>query len=549
MKTGIPFYILVILSISISGYGQSRIISDSVLDTASYLWSKDTIYFLDGFVFLEAGGELTIEAGTVIKGLNQPSNDDIASALIITKGAKINAIGTADKPIIFTAELDDINDNSDLLVSDKGLWGGLVILGDATVGQDGGIDNIEGIPSTEGRATYGGTNDQDNSGTLKYVSIRHGGAELGPDNEINGLTLGGVGSGTSINFVEVISNSDDGIEWFGGTVDVKHAVVAFCGDDSYDYDQSWNGRGQFWFTIQEEDNGNNGGEHDGSEAVDLTPKVNPKIYNATYIGAGANGKREKSNTFLIRNDAAATYINSIFTDFGNQAIHLQNASEQDSYQRLLDGDIVFKNNLWFGFGAGNELSDIVAIVNGDGNPQVLIDSLVNNGNTLTDPELAGIGRSPNGMLDPRPNTGSPALSGADIPSDNWFENTAYRGAFGNDNNWALGWTALDAYGYFGNLVISTSVNPALRKAGISLKVFPNPVYNGLISVDLEVDNPMPISYKLFDLAGRQILNSKSQNMVGPHQFQINLQGLNAGTYLLMLIGDSTTLTQKIVIRK
>ncbi|MEZ4985495.1 MAG: hypothetical protein R2795_10735 [Saprospiraceae bacterium] len=125
---------------------------------------------------------------------------------------------------------------------------------------------------------------------MRYVSIRYGGAVLSGDNEINGLTLGGVGAGTIIDFVEIFGNADDGIEIFGGHVDIKHAIAVFCGDESFDTDESWAGRGQYWFAIQhpQDPSGNEqfGGEHDGSEADDLQPKTVHTIYNATFIGMG-----------------------------------------------------------------------------------------------------------------------------------------------------------------------------------------------------------------------------------------------------------------------
>ena len=200
----------------------TKVIQDSDLDSAGvYTWTKDTIYHLDGFVFLENTGSLTIEAGTIIKGLKQENvtSGDNASALIISRGATIYAVGTKDAPIIFTGEDDDLTDPFDLTPFDRGEWGGLIILGAGTLGNSSPEAAIEGIPAGEYRAVYGGTNDADSSGVLKFVSIRHGGAALSPGDEINGLTLGGVGSGTEISYVEVYSNLDDGIEFFGGAVD------------------------------------------------------------------------------------------------------------------------------------------------------------------------------------------------------------------------------------------------------------------------------------------------------------------------------------------
>ncbi|MEL7159336.1 MAG: T9SS C-terminal target domain-containing protein, partial [Bacteroidota bacterium] len=228
----------------------TKVITDAdLVGSTTYNWSADTIYQLDGYVYLEADGVLNIAPGTRIEGLANPSDaNDLASTLIITRDATITANGTAAQPIVFTAEGEDENFS---VPDDRGSWGGLVILGNAPVGEENatGVANIEGIPQ-EARTQYGGTNVNDNSGSLRYVSIRYGGAVLADNNEINGLTLGGVGNGTLIEFIEVFGNNDDGIEFFGGSVDVKHAIVAFCKDDSFDSDQAWSGRGQFWFTIQ-----------------------------------------------------------------------------------------------------------------------------------------------------------------------------------------------------------------------------------------------------------------------------------------------------------
>jgi hypothetical protein len=413
-------------------------------------WTADNEYFLDGYVFVENGATLTIEPGTVIKGLASPSTGDQASALIIARGGRIIADGTANAPIIFTAEDDDVEDGSDLGKERKGLWGGLIILGSAPVGVDGGTSNIEGIPSVEGRAIYGGDNPTDDSGILRYVSIRHGGSALEANNEINGLTLGGVGSGTTIEYVEVFANLDDGIEWFGGTVSVKYAVVAFCGDDSFDYDQSWAGNGQYWFSLQDELS-NRAGEWDGSEAANLQPKASPVLANLTFIGAGGNTVNEDNNDALrIRDDAAAMVYNSIFTSFARGAIVIDNDSEQDSWQRFLQGDLTFEQNYFFDFGAGNTLA---AIINTDGGGDAqFVTYLQDNDNSITNPQLGGISRMPNGQLDPRLDAGSPALGAATDVDNDFIDDVNFLGAFSNSNNWALGWTALDDNGYFGDLV-------------------------------------------------------------------------------------------------
>ena len=201
-------------------------------------WTSNNTYVLNQKVVVDAGATLNIEAGTVIKGT--PGQGSLASALIVARGGMINAVGTADAPIIFTSVSDDLSTMDDLGPEDQGLWGGLLILGNAPCSFSGDVSElqIEGIPADDTFGLYGGNNPSDNSGTISYVSIRHGGAVIGADNEINGLTLGGVGNGTTINNVEVIANSDDGIEFFGGTVDVSNALVWACGDDLLDIDQA-----------------------------------------------------------------------------------------------------------------------------------------------------------------------------------------------------------------------------------------------------------------------------------------------------------------------
>ena len=213
--------------------------------TTNTTWTKDNIYFLNNKVVVENGVTLTIEAGTIIKG--KAGTGSLASALIIARGAKLMAEGTAVEPIIFTSENDNIEvgqtAGTNLDETDSALWGGLLILGKAKGSFKGDVDEvqIEGIPAGDDWGLYGGNDDSDNSGVVKYVSIRFGGAEIGEGNEINGLTLGAVGSGTVIENVEVVGNLDDGIEFFGGTVSPKNLMVWAAGDDGLDIDQSYSG--------------------------------------------------------------------------------------------------------------------------------------------------------------------------------------------------------------------------------------------------------------------------------------------------------------------
>lgn len=211
--------------------------------TANTIWKTGKIYILKSRIAVVSGVTLTIEPGVIIKG--EAGTGANATALIIARGAQIMAEGTAAQPIIFTSVADEIEPGQiaspNLDPTLNGLWGGLLILGNAPISASAASVQIEGIPPSDQNGLYGGSNPNDNSGAIKYVSIRHGGANIGEGNEINGLTLGGVGAGTVIENVEIIGNQDDGIEWFGGTVNVKNAVIWNAGDDAVDTDQSWAG--------------------------------------------------------------------------------------------------------------------------------------------------------------------------------------------------------------------------------------------------------------------------------------------------------------------
>ncbi|NNF57507.1 MAG: hypothetical protein HKN04_04630, partial [Rhodothermaceae bacterium] len=437
--------------------------------TGTVTWTSDTVYYLDGFVFVNSGQTLTIEAGTVVKGL--PGEAEDASALIVARGGQIQANGSATDPIIFTAATDDVTSATDIPAGTTGLWGGIIVLGRAGTNTTPSEVAIEGIPTTEPRGLYGGSNDADNSGTLRYISIRYGGSDIGAGNEINGLTLGAVGSGTTIDYVEVFANADDGVEWFGGTVNTKHLAVAFVGDDSFDYDQGFRGNGQFWFTIQGATTGNRAGEHDGGDGdlggEDSMPYAIPVIANATYIGSGAtSGNGDNDQVLELRDNAGAKYYASIFTDFAEDALRIEDLFDdavQDSRKRFEAGDIALVGNYWFGFGGGGDLLSVIDLTeydsDEDGEADTEVDPdfrttlaiyLGDNGNVFgTDPMLTGISRTANGGLDPRPMAGSPALTGAQLPSGSFFESVSYSGAFGS-TNWLQGWTALSQLGYLSN---------------------------------------------------------------------------------------------------
>ncbi len=509
-------------------------ITDDDLGAGTYNWTKDNVYILDGNVFLEAGGVLNIEAGTVIKGKAFSSDTNNGATLIITNGATINAEGTATEPIIFTSELDDLSITNDLTALVNQTWGGIVVLGDATVGEDGGFDFIEGIPSTDDRGQYGGNNDSHSSGILKYVSIRHGGSEFSADNEINGLTLGGVGNGTTIDYVEVFANKDDGIEFFGGTVNATHIVAAFVGDDSFDYDESWNGYCQWMFSLQQgdiDDLGDNAVEYDGSEKADGTPKVTGRLYNATLIGSGTGGNNSNSDGIRVKSDGAMQLWNSIITNVDGYAIRV----EDTAIDRLAAGESAFANNIIYSY--GTYVQDDV---------QAVLDALAA-GSTMkdADPVLYSISYQADGGLDPRPYNNSPALSGA-AAHPNEGVDTDYRGAFPNDPDglWIMGWTALDEYGYLPANPVSASYIHNTNGLGLSTPV-PNPAVNETTLNFNLIDNT-DVNIYIIDMTGKiMTVHNLGQYTEGEYTTLLNTANLESGNYILALETAQGVVTQKL----
>lgn len=228
---------------NVVGEAAPEVVVVSGIFTEDVTWTADKIYELAGRVVVDSAATLTIEPGTIIKG--REGEGAAASALLIARYGKIEANGTGDAPIIFTSVIDNIMPGqtvgTNLSENENGLWGGLLILGNAPISADASSEQIEGIPADFSFGLYGGENPADNSGSLNYVSVRHGGSLIGEGNEINGITLGGVGSGTSITNIEVVGNKDDGVEWFGGNVNVTNLLIWAADDDGIDIDQAYSG--------------------------------------------------------------------------------------------------------------------------------------------------------------------------------------------------------------------------------------------------------------------------------------------------------------------
>ena len=299
--------------------------------SSSTTWSRDKIYLLVGRVVVNSGVTLTIEAGTIIKG--KRGTGVLASALIIARGAKIKAVGTAQAPIIMTSEFDNITIGekigTSLRVSDRGFWGGLVLLGNAPISSREGDEHaIEGIPASDPWASYGGSDTADNSGILKYVSVRHAGVVFGSDNELNGITLGGVGNGTVVSHVEVFGNEDDGIEFFGGSVNVKYALIYGQGDDGYDIDQAWSGTLEEFVQIST-DGSNAIFEIDGPESSGTNDGGRFTIKNGTCVTSAK--QNDKFLAQLKSGGAQGEFNNVLFKSVTDQIIELTDSKTSVNY--------------------------------------------------------------------------------------------------------------------------------------------------------------------------------------------------------------------------
>lgn len=368
------------------GDGSGTTITKTGLITASETWTADNIYILAGKVVVNDGVTLTINKGTIIKGAE--GQGSLASALVVDQGGKLLAEGTADDPIIFTSILDNIKvgekKGSNLTASNFGLWGGLIVLGKAPISVSGDVETnqIEGIPATDSFGQYGGTIPADNSGVLKYISIRHGGITIGNDNEINGLTLGGVGSGTVIDNIEVVANQDDAVEWFGGTVNVTNVLTYAQGDDALDADESWSGTVDNALVIM----GANSGtalELDGPAGSAAT-EAGYTIKNVTLIGAGtASGYAD------LRDGLIANTENILAYGFGADAKVKVNGA--DSATELANDRITFSK--WeIVLPTGVTLPSIITGANAGDETK-----FISNATAITAPSAATVGANTSGF--------------------------------------------------------------------------------------------------------------------------------------------------------
>jgi len=375
------------------GDSQTEYVLDSDI-TSDVTLEAGKEYKLNGGIHVKSGATLTIPEGVTIVA----QYDDNVDYILVEQGAKINAQGTASNPIVMTSTKKEY-----------GAWGGIHICGYAHTNAEGGTGKSE-----IGNAPYGGNNDADNSGVLKYIRLEYTGYAFDEEHEANGVSFYGVGNGTTVEHLQAYKGSDDGFEFFGGSVNVKYLVSTSCSDDSFDWTEGWNGKAQFLVAYQEKESSlgyncdclmecDNNGNNNAA-----TPIAHPVIANATLIGNGSD-----SQGVRLRAGTEVELYNSIIE---GKTLPLTVETEgtenalKDGVSKLeyvsISGELSSKENIYtnsmFAAATGNETNQTF---NWTGNY---------------------IGTEDGGK----------DLSG----SDSFFESTNYKGAVKADNDWTKGWT-------------------------------------------------------------------------------------------------------------
>ncbi len=492
--------------------------------SVSTTWTANNTYNLQNQIYVLPGATLTIEPGTVIA-----STTSIGGSLAVTRGAQIFVLGTQDDPVIMTSTADvatwtggdpntgtwreGVNEWGNLTVMGKGYISENAVGGNVSTPSSSNVANMEGLVNGPTTDQYGGGDDDDDSGTIKFLSLRYGGKVIGLNNELNGLSLGGIGRGTDIHHIDIMNNVDDGVEIWGGTVNLKYINIWNIGDDSFDIDQGWRGKAQFGLIVQGyaanasqgSGVGDNCFETDGAEDSDWQPVTTGTIYNATVIGQPVDGDQGTA----WRDNARRQYRNCIFMDLGEELVKLDNidgdgahgygfgtpatlswaatwttnynavpahpndpAVPANFYKSQTSGKLAeITNSVFFRnqFASAYTQATTVGVQpdNGTNNnkltPGILDASapvaLVTRGGPVT--TVGPKTMLPVTMLDPRP-ANDALTSVASAPNDGFFTPANFRGACAPGQNWLSDWTAAAAYG------MTTGDNP-FTDIGFALK--------------------------------------------------------------------------------
>jgi len=540
---------------------------DSVLSgsiTGSVTLTNKKIYGLKGIVFVQDGGILRIEPGTIIMG--EVAN---TSAICINRGGKIYANGTPDKPIVMTSGAAPGQ-------RDRGDWGGLLIMGRAktNLGEAQVEGGISDGPDKKINGWYGGNDDDDSSGVLRYVRIEFAGIAESPDNELNSLTIGAVGRRTVIEYVQCSYGGDDSFEWFGGTVNHKY-LIAYNGiDDDFDTDNGYRGKVQFGMTIRfpdiaDQSNSEAFESDNDSKSSEREPFTIPVFSNMTLIGPFADlswelGK-EVNPKYLTavqtRRNSRQSIYNSVFLgwprglEFTNQ--NTVRAASKDS--------IAFKYNTMFGikdqtktfyFGSGTRAEGKVTgdwltqVQKGNEVLQPTTSTKVNDVAKLVNPFPVANQLE---LIDPSPKADANFLNNANFDndpilpiSDPFFKKVSYRGAFAVGERWDLPWAEYDPINQEYKVSVEDNED---TKVVVGMNLFPQPA-SQFATLSFFLINPTNVTLRLVDSYGNE-LTKLDLGLVnsGYQSHMVDLTSLSNGVYFVQVITNQGSTTQEIVVVK
>ena len=491
--------------------------------TSNTTWTRGNIYLLNGFVYVDNNAILTIESGTIIKG-------DLTNkgTLIIRQGAKLVAAGTPTQPIVFTS-------NQPAGSRAPGDWGGVILLGRAP-------QNLPGSPTIEGGVvgTFGGTDPLDNSGVMQYVRIEFPGVAFLPDNEINGLTMGGVGAGTTLDHIQVTGSGDDSFEWFGGTVNAKYLIAMAGTDDDFDTDNGFSGRVQYGVAVRNPQRGDfaTGGLSNGFESDnDATGTANTPVTSAVFSNmtvlipdqstyatpfAGASGA-------LVRRNSAESIFNTVFANrrFG---MTLNSNSSNLTTANAASNALQIQNNVFAGYAplpgraarvtsnAGNTAGfNINTFIGSSNDTTRTVAGLGLNADNFAFNGACGNNRqcAPNfalplaSILTSGAAFTSSKLTGPGIGVNGAFDVVPFRGAFAPAGtpqaNWALGWTNFNPQISCYNVPGAVLANREVANAPLqSLSVSPNPTDGAAAFLGFDVKTATVATIRVVDMLGREV---------------------------------------------
>jgi hypothetical protein len=476
--------------------------------TSNTTWTTGTVVLLQNKIYVTNGATLTIEPGVIIRG-----DQATGGTLIISRGSKINAQGTQSNPIVFTS-------NQAAGSRNLGDWGGVIILGNARNNQPGGVAVIEGGLDPV-KAQFGGTDDADNSGIFSFVRIEFGGIPFQVDKEINGLTLGSVGSGTTIDHVQCSFTNDDSFEWFGGTVNAKY-LVAFRGlDDDFDTDFGYRGKIQFGLVVrdpsiadQSTSSTSEGFESDNDgTGTEASPRTTPVFSNITLIGPyrGSTGNTIDAKfrrALRLRRNTYTSVFNSIFTDFPT-GLHIDGSAAQAN---ALSDSLRFENNLFTGMGIGKNL-DVTT-------PATIRAWFNTNGNDTTSASNAsGLIVSPYNFTagDYRLLSTSAAATGASF-TDSYLQ------------------------------AAGIGVNE-IGKSTMLFAVYPNPAKDNVTIQLNNNNNNENVLIEIFDITGKVVYSTTETATVKSFVYAINTESLINGLYFVKVKSGNTASVKKLIINK